>query len=135
MNDMFKKVVEKKKKEGKSFSPMEKDASDGVLSDLMKYINGLEGEKVKGLKKVTVASDSKDGLEAGMNKAKSMMEESPDEADEGKEDSMDESMDIDDVLEDVGDHQMDGESPDEDDEIGSLEKQLADLRAKRAMKG
>jgi uncharacterized membrane protein YvbJ len=75
MHDMMKKLLEKKKSEGKTLSPMEKDARMGVVGALKKAAEGAMADK--GLKKVTVASDSKEGLEKGLEMAKKVAQKGP----------------------------------------------------------
>ena len=83
MHDMMKKLLEKKKSEGKTLSPLEKEAKMGVVGSLKKAAEDAMAEK--GLKKITVASDSKSGLKKGLDMAKEMaakgapMEESSEE--------------------------------------------------------
>lgn len=83
MHDMMKKLLEKKKSEGKTLSPLEKEAKMGVVNSLKKAAEDAMAEK--GLKKITVASDSKSGLNKGLDMAKEMaakgapMEESSEE--------------------------------------------------------
>lgn len=67
----FKELMDRKRKEGKTISdPVELAAHSSVLGSLMDMADGEGREKVKGLKKVTVASDSPKGLEEGLDKAK-----------------------------------------------------------------
>lgn len=75
MHDMMKKLLEKKKSEGKTLSPMEKEARMGVVGALKKAAEGAMADK--GLKKVTVASDSKEGLEKGLEMAKKVAQKAP----------------------------------------------------------
>ena len=74
MNKMFEKIIAKKKAEGKPMSPSHKKAKGSVLSDLMEHLGSMGLEKVKGMKKVSVASDSKEGLKEGLEKAESIVE-------------------------------------------------------------
>lgn len=69
MKDKLAKMMGEKKK----LSPIEQKAKMGVLEQLKKDMQGMMGEKVAGLKKVTVASNDKHGLEEGLDKAKSMI--------------------------------------------------------------
>jgi len=78
----FEKLLAKKMKDGKKMSDSEKEAKSGVLSEMKDMASKMMGDKVKGLKKVTVASDSEEGVKKGLEKAKdllghSMSEESP----------------------------------------------------------
>lgn len=74
------KLLEKKKKDGKGLSDHEKEAKLGVLKHLHDMAADAMGEGLKGLKKVTVASDSHEGLKEGLETAKEVVgdsEESP----------------------------------------------------------
>ncbi len=67
----FKELMERKKKEGKMIhDPVEAAAHSSVLGHLMNEMDGEGASKLKGLKKVTVASNSPQGLEEGLDKAK-----------------------------------------------------------------
>lgn len=84
----FDKMMDKKKKGKKEdMSDTEKSAKMGVLEDLKNQASEEMGKRLKGLKKVTVASDSKEGLQAGLNKAEDILENEV----EGEEDLGDES--------------------------------------------
>jgi hypothetical protein len=71
--EKFRKLLEKKHAEGKSLSGVEKDAKSSVLEHLKQMASDSIGDKLKGLKKVTVASDSPHGLAEGLDKAKEMI--------------------------------------------------------------
>jgi hypothetical protein len=69
-----KKLMEKLEKKGKKLNPLEKKAKLDVVKELSSQAGEMLGDKLKGLKKVTVASDSKEGLKAGLEKAESILE-------------------------------------------------------------
>lgn len=71
------KLMEKKKKEGKGLSAMEKKGKEETLQSLIDDMMDMDSGKVKGLKKVTVASNSPKGLEKGLDKAKELIGEAP----------------------------------------------------------
>lgn len=112
------KLIAKKKKEGKEMPEGHKKAKSSVLEELMDDMSGMGAEKVKGLKKVTVASNSPEGLEAGLSKAKQMIakKEEP-EMGESEEHEMGESEE-----EEAAEHEE--ESPEE------IEAKIAELKAK-----
>jgi hypothetical protein len=88
--DKFDKLLMKKKKEGREMSPEEQSAKMNVLKDLKSQ---MSKHMADGIKKVTVASDSPEGLKEGLEKAEDLVEsklspESPDMED--SEDSEDE---------------------------------------------
>jgi Ran GTPase-activating protein (RanGAP) involved in mRNA processing and transport len=73
LNNLMKKKAEK----GDVLSKSHAKAKSGILQDLMDDMMGMEGDKVKGLKKVTVASNSPKGLEKGLEKAKEIVGDAP----------------------------------------------------------
>jgi len=76
MYDKFDKMMEKKGK--KVSSPMHQKAKMDVLSDLKDQASSDMGEKLAGLKKVSVTSPSQEGLEAGLDAANEMVHDMPD---------------------------------------------------------
>ena len=65
-------LIAKKKQQDGDMSPIHAQAKHHVLKDLMSEMHGMDGDKVKGLKKVTVASNSPEGLATGLDKAKQL---------------------------------------------------------------
>lgn len=67
----------------KKMSPQQIKAKLAVLEELMNMANMAEGDDLdghfKGLNKVTVAAKDPEDLEAGLDKAKDLMEEMPQE--------------------------------------------------------
>lgn len=78
-------------------SDMEKKSKLSVLKDLHKQASdAMKGdlEGMKGMKKVTIASDSKSGLKEGLDKAEEMLgEEDEDEGEQREYDTADKSRD------------------------------------------
>lgn len=76
-------------------NPKEIKAKMQALEALLSEADGMHGDDLendfKGLKKVTVASDSKDGLHEGLEKASEMMD-SESEDDSELKDKIDEDM-------------------------------------------
>ena len=108
--DKARKQEGKPKDEGKlrAKASMAKELSDMLGSDLTDDIKG-------GMSKVTVASDSSEGLKKGLEKAEDVLEESDSESEDESEDSSSE-----------------GESADEIEmKIEDLKRQLEDLKSKR----
>jgi hypothetical protein len=138
-NPMFEKLIAKKKAEGKSMSPSHEKAKGTVLSDLMDHLEGMGMDKVKGMKKVSVASDSPQGLKAGLDKAKDLVshtEEGEDEHDPEMSDSGP-NPDVTDSDEDSegSDAEESGESPEmeaSEDESSEDDKSHADKDAEIA---
>lgn len=66
------KLMEKK---GKKISPIEQRAKSDVLAKLRGEASDSMGEKLNGLKKVSVAAPDEEGLKAGLDKAKELLGE------------------------------------------------------------
>jgi hypothetical protein len=82
----FKKLMEKKRAEGKGpMSDAEHSAHSSVLHDMMNALDQDGMEKVKGLKKVTVAAKDQTGLNEGLDKAKEIVNEGDKEHHSGNE--------------------------------------------------
>ncbi len=70
----FKKLMAKKRQEGKgALSNSEASARHSVLDDMVGALDQDGMKKVKGIKKVTVASDKPEGLEKGLDLAKKLV--------------------------------------------------------------
>lgn len=84
-----------KKEEGEG-NDMKKNAKLSVLKELRKMASDMMGEDVKGMKKVTVASPSPEGLKMGLEKAEEMVEggSEAEEEDEGYDEMTDWSEDL-----------------------------------------
>ncbi len=124
--DEFMKLLAKKAKEQKgpmhgpkmdAKAAMAKELSDSLGSDIM--------DGIKDMKKVTVASDSEEGLKEGLEKAEDILGKSKMEDSEEEEDSEDESEG---ESEDESEMEDEEESPDLESEIAKLERELADKR-------
>lgn len=120
----------KKKAEEQAKSPVEPsklEAKASAIKSLMHEMKGLMGNDLKdGLKKVTVASDSKEGLEKGLEKAHDLMGAMPNGEEElGEEEEM-ESPEFEASEDESAEH-----GSDEEKKIAELEKQLMELKAKK----
>lgn len=88
MSDRMMKMMMNKKKQGKSLSDSEKKSKLEALMGMKQLADSHMGNKLKNLKKVTVASNTPEGLKAGLHKAEDMAEQDPsDEAASDLEDS------------------------------------------------
>ena len=125
--DEFMKLLAKKAREQKgpmhgpkmdAKAAMAKELSDSLGSDIM--------EGVKGMKKVTVASDSEEGLKEGLEKAEDVLESKMDKEDDESEEEMEDSE-----KEDMEDEE---ESSDLESEIAKLEKELEDKKKSLKLK-
>lgn len=74
MSDRMKMLAKIKDKKGESkMSDEYKDAKKGLLQQLMGDMSGMMAEPLKGMKKVEVSSNSPEGLEHGLDKAKEII--------------------------------------------------------------
>lgn len=85
---MHEKLMKKLEKKGKKLSPLEQKAKMDVVKELQSQAGDMMGEKLKGLKKVTVASDSEEGLKAGLEKAEEVIEQKQESEQEDESEEM-----------------------------------------------
>lgn len=71
--EKFEKLLEKKAKSQKPMSNVEKDAKLRAIHEMRKMATDEMALPLKGIKKVTVASDSPEGVKKGLEKAKEML--------------------------------------------------------------
>lgn len=83
-------LLKKKKREGAEISDVEKEAKMSAVKDLSGMASEMMGGKLKGLKKITVASDSAEGLKEGLEKAEEIVEAKSEPEEEMEEESSDE---------------------------------------------
>lgn len=76
MNDMMKKLLDSKKQKG-MLSDDEASAKMSVLKNLRGKSDASAADRLKGMKKVSVMSDSEEGLEQGLEKAKEIIDSHP----------------------------------------------------------
>lgn len=110
MDEMLKKIMARKKAE--KMDPEYKSAKMGVLKDLHGEMSKLIGDDLKGMKKVTVASPSDEGLKMGLEKAEELME--------GKEES------------EEAEESEEGEGEESEMSAEEIEKKIAELEALKA---
>lgn len=127
------KLMMKKHGEGKVLGKAAAKAKSSVLEDLMSDMFDQDGDKVKGLKKVTIASNSPKGLEKGLDKAKEMLGEgdmSDEDMPEGEEsaEEAEESPEM-----EASEHEADEEEMSAD-EIEAKIAELKDLLKEKKMK-
>jgi|ERR1035437_1477312 hypothetical protein len=77
----------KDKKGMKKMHPIERNAKMDVIGHMRDMADDAMGNKLKGLNKVTVASDSPQGLRHGLNKANSLMSQSSDPDQDASQDA------------------------------------------------
>lgn len=79
MSDKMMKMMLNKKKQGKNLSDQEKKSKLEALMGMKDLAMSHMGNKLKNLKKVTVASNSPEGLKAGLHKAEDLADQSDDD--------------------------------------------------------
>jgi hypothetical protein len=140
------KLMMKKEKEGKKLSPIEKKGKEDTLHDLIGDMMDMDSGKVKGLKKVTVASDSPHGLEKGLDKAKELIGhapmadhenddmphegESPEHEMEDEESPEHEAMES--PEEEESEHEEGGEEEGSEEDASDIEAEIEKLKEKLA---
>jgi len=126
----------------KKLSPIEQKASSHVLDALRKETQGMMKGKMDGLKKVSVASNSPEGLKKGLDLAKKIAGKSEEDSepadllDEGTEDAEElaESPEME-ASEQADGSEVEGLSAEEEamspEEIDHLISKLLELKAKK----
>jgi hypothetical protein len=114
--------------------PAMKQAKLGVLKHLSDMAGDAMGSKLAGLKKVTVASDSDEGLKHGIEKAKDIVEKghipgSSDMIDGGDEEGSDAEEASESPEEEAHEQESGEEGGDEDLSPEDIEKKIAELQA------
>ena len=122
MDDFLKLLRKKSDEQGGPMKGPKMAAKAALFKELSDLLGSDLVDGIKDVKKVTVASDSEEGLEEGLEKAqevlksKSMEDESEEQSgDESEEESGDESEEIGDI----------------EEEIAKLEKHLMKLKKKK----
>lgn len=82
MHERLKKLLEQEEKE--QMRPAEHEARRSVLEDLRNQAHEALSGKLKGMKKVSVMSDSPEGLKEGLDKAEELASEAEHEEHSGK---------------------------------------------------
>jgi hypothetical protein len=146
MHSKLHSLMKKKADKGDVLSEHHAKAKSGILQDLVDEMMGMDSDKVKGLKKVTVASDSPKGLAKGLEKAKEIVGDKnlSGMEDEGSESEMPEGESEEMEAEESPEHEAE-ESPEmetseheemsedeKDQEIADLEAEIAKLKEKLA---
>jgi len=136
---MMDKMDKLKKKKSKEMSSVEKDAKMSVVESLRDMAAKAMGDKLHGLKKVTVASDSKQGLEKGLEKAQDLLSNSPEAAamkEKGQKDPMsdvEESSDPFSEMEESPEHEASESSEEESEEHEELSEDELDEKIKKLL--
>lgn len=127
----LKELLKKKAMAGQFMDDRERDLAKGVVEDLDKMAaEGLSHD----LKKVTVASDSKEGLKEGLEKAEEIVEKGPTQFEEMKPE-VNEDYDKEETAEEIGDKSPENmEEMDEEMSDDEIDQMIEMLQAKKKQK-
>jgi len=130
MPHMYEKMARmaSKKKNKEPMSDMEKKAKMGVLGSLRDEMSGMMSDKLKSLKKVSVASDTKEGLKKGLEKAEEMVERAPGDEETKEEVPMGEAGESEEEYEAMSKEELDSEIKEMEAHLEGLKK----LREKKS---
>lgn len=124
--DLLKKKAAEQGKE--PIAPEHLEAKAAAIKNLMQELKGvIGGELHDGLKKVTVASDSPEGLSKGLDLAKKVVPSGMGDLEGSEDEELGESPELESQEDEGAEH-----GSDEERKIAELEKQIAELKAKRA---
>lgn len=124
-------MLEKMKEKSKGdLSPEKAQALKSMLANLKSMVGSGLAEKMKGLKKVTVASDSPEGLKEGLEVAKEKVDEVEDKAD-SMEHEKSESPEKEMKEEIQGEDSVESAEMNDEQKIAELEKQIEELKNKK----
>ncbi len=118
MDDFLKLLKKKSDEQGGPKMNRHMEAKAAMAKELSDLLGSDLAEGVKGLKKVTVASDSEEGLEEGLEKAREVLGS---EDEESMEDSESESEEM----------ESEEDMSEVEDEIAKLEEQIKQLKKKK----
>lgn len=136
MEDFLRLLAKKAKEQGGIRQDKHMEAKATMAKELSDVLGGDLLEDMKGLKKVTVASNSPEGLKKGLEKAEDMLsrkmsvEDSEDEDMEESEDEREEE-ESEEREEEVEDSEDTTEIEETEDEIAALEEQIRQLKSKK----
>lgn len=108
MNEKFLKLLAEKKAESRNMSAPEKSAKLANLKELKSAMDGMLKDNLASgkMKKVEIASDSEEGLEHGLDKAKEMLGEES-ESEEEEEPAASEPSDLAEACKDASPEEID----------------------------
>ena len=132
MHSKLHSLMKKKADKGDVLSKSHAKAKSGILQDLMDDMMGMEGDKVKGLKKVTVASNSPKGLEKGLDKAKEIVGHSPMSEEMMSDEEMPEGEEMEEGSEEESPEMEVAEEDGEEKEVEDLKAEIEKLKEKLA---
>lgn len=138
--EAMKKLMQKKKDEGKHLSPMAQKAKMDVLDHMQQMAGEEMSKKMSPLQKVSVAADSPEDLEDGLEHAKHLVHNMPEDL-QSEDDGADDGEDMDHESLEGSPEEEASETPEDEMHEGhdmsddEIDKQLAHLMALKAKKG
>jgi len=121
MQEFMKLLSEKQQKQGGPRKGRDMEAKAAMAKELSDMLGEDLTEGIKDSKRVTVASDSEEGLKKGLEKAEDILESKMED-----ESDMEDESEMESKSEDEAEDEMDSE-----EKIRELEKKLEELKAKR----
>jgi len=121
MQEFMKLLSEKQQKQGGPRKGRDMEAKAAMAKELSDMLGEDLTEGIKDSKRVTVASDSEEGLKKGLEKAEDILESKMED-----ESDMEDESEMESKSEDEAEDEMDSE-----EKIRELEKQIEELKAKR----
>ncbi len=121
MQEFMKLLSEKQQKQGGPRKGRDMEAKAAMAKELSDMLGEDLTEGIKDSKRVTVASDSEEGLKKGLEKAEDILESKMED-----ESDMEDESEMKSKSEDESDDEVDSE-----EKIRELEKQIEELKAKR----
>ncbi len=121
MQEFMKLLSEKQQKQGGPRKGRDMEAKAAMAKELSDMLGEDLTEGIKDSKRVTVASDSEEGLKKGLEKAEDILESKMED-----ESDMEDESEMESESEDESEDEMDSE-----EKIRELEKQIEELKAKR----
>jgi len=121
MQEFMKLLSERQQKQGGPRKGRDMEAKAAMAKELSDMLGEDLTEGIKDSKRVTVASDSEEGLKKGLEKAEDILESKMED-----ESDMEDESEMESKSEDEAEDEMDSE-----EKIRELEKQIEELKAKR----
>ena len=121
MQEFMKLLSERQQKQGGPRKGHDMEAKAAMAKELSDMLGEDLTEGIKDSKRVTVASDSEEGLKKGLEKAEDILESKMED-----ESDMEDESEMESKSEDEAEDEMDSE-----EKIRELEKQIEELKAKR----
>jgi hypothetical protein len=130
MMDEFVKMLQKRKREQGNVDEGKLKAKAGAMKELSDMLGKDLSEGMKGLKKVTVASNSDEGLMEGLEKAEDVLEKKSKSSEDNMEEESDSENNEEKDMEDEEEMESDEDMSDAEKKIAELEAEIRKLKSK-----